>query len=80
MALRVKLPKAKPKPSTIVKPATTGGSSIAKSLGFSAAAGGLAALPSLASAYFASNTVDKVLENPIALTLVGGLVLVFLLK
>jgi hypothetical protein len=79
MVLKVRVPKPKPKPSAVVKPPSSS-SSVAKSLGISAAAGGLAALPALASAYFASNTVDKVLENPYALTLLGGVALVFLLK
>ena len=79
-------PKPKPKPpvkvaaSTVTKPASGGASNIVKSLGISAAAGGLAALPSIASAYFASHTVDKVLDNPMALLLLGGVALVVLLK
>ena len=79
MALKFKVPKAKPKAPSVVKPPSNS-SGVMKSLGISAAAGGLAALPSLASAFFASNTVDKVLENPYALTLLGGVALVFLLK
>lgn len=79
LKVRVPKPKPKPKPQSVVKPPSNT-SGVAKSLGISAAAGGLAALPSLATAFFASNTVEKVLENPYALTLLGGLGLVFLLK
>lgn len=81
MPVRIKPPKPKPRaPSTSVMRPPSGTSNLAKSLGISVAAGGLASLPSLATAYFASNTVDKVLESPLALTLLGGIALVFLLK